>query len=56
MAPLGFARADQVWTSSMNRMICPCGLGDFLEHGLEAFLEFAAVFRAGDKRAEVELQ
>ena len=30
-----------------------CGF-DFLQHGLKAFLEFAAVFGAGDKRAEIE--
>ena len=30
------------------------GVGDFLEHRLQPFLEFAAVLRAGDERAHVE--
>ena len=30
------------------------GRGDFVEHGLQPLLEFAAVFRAGDQRAHVE--
>jgi len=32
----------------------PLRLGDFLEHGLEALLEFTAILRASDERAEVE--
>ena len=35
-------------------MTVPCGLGDLLEHGLQAVLELAAVLRAGDQRADVE--
>ena len=30
------------------------GRGDFVEHGFQALLEFAAIFRAGDQRAQVE--
>ncbi len=30
------------------------GRGDLFEHRLQALLEFAAIFRAGDQRAEVE--
>ena len=30
------------------------GRGDFVQHALEALLEFAAIFRAGDQRAHVE--
>ena len=43
-----------VCSSSMKRMILPFGVGDLLEHGLEALLELAAVLRAGDERAHVE--
>ena len=35
-------------------MIVPCGLGDFFEHALQAFLELAPVGGAGDQRAHVE--
>ena len=38
----------------MNRMTWPCGVGDFLEHRLQALLELAAILRAGDQRAHVE--
>ena len=38
----------------MKRMTWPGGIGDFLEHGLEALLELAAVLGAGDQRAHVE--
>ena len=37
----------------MNRMISPFARGDFLEERLEPILEFAAILRAGDHRAEV---
>ena len=37
-------------------MISPCGLRDFLEHGLQPLFELAAEFRAGDQRAHVERQ
>ena len=43
-----------VCSSSMNRMTCPCGVGDLLEHRLQPLLELAAVLRAGDQRAHVE--
>ena len=32
----------------------PCGVGDFLEHGLQPLLELAAILGAGDQRAHVE--
>src|SRR5262245_44962085 len=32
----------------------PVGLGDFLEHRLQALLEFASVLRTRDERAHVE--
>jgi hypothetical protein len=38
----------------MNRMIEPAGGLDLVEHGLQALLELAAIFRAGDQRAHVE--
>ena len=38
----------------MNRMISPCDFGHVLEHGLEAFLELAAVLGPGDQRAHVQ--
>ena len=38
----------------MNRMICALGRLDFLQHRLEALLEFAAKLRAGDQRAHIE--
>ena len=40
----------------MNRMICPSADFDLLQHGLQAFLELAAILRTGDHRAEVERQ
>ena len=53
-APSAAPAPTSVCSSSMNRMICALGLGDLLEHGLEAVLELAAVLGAGDQRAEVE--
>ncbi len=38
----------------MNRMMPPSAAGDFLQHRLQALLELAAIFRAGDERAHVE--
>ena len=43
-----------VCSSSMKRTTWPCGVGDLLEHGLQALLELAAILRAGDQRAHVE--
>ena len=40
----------------MNRMMPPSGRRHLLQHGLQPLLEFAAIFRAGDQRAEVERQ
>ena len=38
----------------MKRTICAVRFFDFLEHGLEAVFELAAILRAGQHRAEVE--
>ena len=35
-------------------MICALGLLDFLEHGLQTFLEFTLKLRAGDQRTHIE--
>ena len=43
-----------VCSSSMKRIDLPGGVGDFLQHRLQPFLELAAVLRAGDQRAHVE--
>ena len=40
----------------MNRMISPSAARDLLQDGLQALLEFAAKFRAGDQGAEVKRQ
>ena len=56
IAPSALPAPTSVCISSMNRMISPCGRGDFLQHGLQPLLELAAVFGAGDQRAEVERQ
>ncbi len=37
-------------------MIWPSADGDLVEHGLQPLFELAAIFRAGDQRAEVERQ
>ena len=40
----------------MNRMIAALGGGDLLQHGLQPLLELAAIFGAGNQRAEIERQ
>ncbi len=54
IAPSAAPAPTTVWSSSMNRMICPLGLRDLLEHRLQPLLELAAVLGAGDERAHVE--
>ena len=51
---LGGARADDRVQLVDEQDDLALGLGDLLEHGLEALLELAAVLRAGDQRADVE--
>ena len=53
-AALGAARADDVVQLVDEEDDAALGLADLLEHGLEPFLEFAAVLRPGDQRAHVE--
>ena len=43
-----------VWSSSMKRMIWPCGAFDFFEHRLQPVLELAAILRASNERAHIE--
>ena len=45
----GLARADHGVHFVDEENDLPLALGDFLEHGFEAFLEFAAILRAGDR-------
>ena len=40
----------------MNRMIWPCAASISRQHGFQPLLELAAIFGAGDQRAEVERQ
>lgn len=51
---LGLARADDGVEFVDEEEDASVALFDFVEHGFEAFFEFAAVLRAGDKRAHVE--
>ena len=50
---LGRARADDGVQFVNEEQNAPFAGGDFLEKGLEAVLEFAAIFGAGDHRAEI---
>ena len=43
-----------LWTSSINRMICPSLALISLEHGLEALFEFAAVLGAGHQGPQIQ--
>ena len=52
--PLAAARAHQHVQLVDERDDAAVGLGDLLEHALEALLELAAVHRAGDERRDVE--
>ncbi len=54
IAPSAAPAPTTVCSSSMNRMISPSRFLHFLQHRLEAFLEFAAELGAGDQRAHVE--
>ncbi len=51
---LGTARADDRVELVDERDHLALGVGDLLEHGLEAVLELAAVLRPGDHRPDVE--
>ena len=54
MAPSLAPAPTRVCSSSMKRMIWPCGVFDFFQDGLEAVFEFAAIFRSGQHGAEIE--
>jgi hypothetical protein len=45
-----------VCSSSMKRMMRPSSLADFLQHGFQAFLELAAILRAGQQAGHVQHQ
>src|SRR4051795_7112550 len=51
---LGGARADDRVQLVHEQDHLALGLGDLLEHGLQALLELAAVLGAGEQRADVE--
>ena len=53
---VGLAGADQRVHLVDEQDDAALGRGDFLQHGLQPLLELAAVFRAGDQRAQVERQ
>jgi hypothetical protein len=52
--PLGGARADQRVHLVDKEDDLALGFGHFLQHGLEPLLELAAIFGAGDQRAQIE--
>ena len=56
MAPSALPAPTSVCISSMNRMMPPSDDVTSLQHGLQPLLELAAIFGAGDQRAEVERQ
>ena len=56
IAPSALPAPISVCISSMNRMMPPSAEVTSGQHGLEPLLELAAVFRAGDQRAEIERQ
>ena len=56
IAPSALPAPTSVCISSMNRMIWPAEDFDLRQHGFQPLLELAAIFRAGDQRAEVERQ
>ena len=56
MAPSALPAPTSVCISSMKRMIWPCAASISREHGLQPLLELAAIFGAGDQRAQVERQ
>ncbi len=51
---VGFAGADQRVHFIDEENDAAVGRRDFLQHGLQSLLEFAAVFCAGDHRAEIK--
>ncbi len=53
---VGLAGADQRVHLVDEQDDAALGRGDFLQHGFQPLLEFAAVFRARDQRAEIERQ
>ena len=54
MAPSAAPAPTTVCSSSMKRMISPCGFLHLFEHGFEPLFEFAAVFGSGNERAHVQ--
>ena len=50
----GRARAHQRVQFVDEQNDLAVGFGDFLQHGLQAVFEFAAIFRAGDQRRQIE--
>ena len=54
IAPSALPAPTSVCISSMNRMMPPSAAVTSLQHRLQALLELAAIFRAGDQRAHVE--
>ena len=56
IAPSALPAPTMVCSSSMNRMTWPSCLARSLSTRLQALLELAAEFRAGDQRAHVERQ
>ncbi len=53
---VGLAGADQRVHFVDEQNVLPGRTGDFLQHGLQPLLEFAAVFGAGDHRAKIKRQ
>jgi len=51
---IGFAGADERVHLVDEQNDAALGRGDFVEHGLEPLLKFAAIFSASNKRAEIE--
>ena len=56
IAPSALPAPTSVCSSSMKRMISPAAAVISCQHRLQPLLELAAVFGAGDQRAEVERQ
>ena len=54
IAPSALPAPTSVCISSMNRMIWPLRGLDLRQHGFQPLLELAAIFGAGDQRAEIE--
>ena len=56
IAPSALPAPTSVCISSMNRMTPPSAAVTSLSTRLQPLLELAAIFRAGDQRADVERQ